>query len=273
MKKSVPVRVLSAALMILISISVLFPLAWMAISGFKGKTEVLRSPFQFFPDMWNFDNYIKIIQDPEFSRAMVITFVGALIFTVFSLAINSAAAYVFARLDFTGKRFWFVICITPMFIPMMAIMLTSFQVVAQLGMLNTMYVLILPGLAGAAQMFFLRQFYLNFPVAVEEAALIDGANRWQIFTRVFLPQSMAPFVVMGLTAYLAYWNAYVWPILTITDPNLTQIMQFLGNFRSDRGNDWGLLMAGSMLAALPTIVLVLIFQRFIVNGVRISGIK
>ena len=76
-----------------------------------------------------------------------------------------------------------------------------------------------------------------------------------------------------MRSYLAYWNAYVWPILMITDPNLTQIMQFLGNFRSDRGNDWGMLMAGSTLAALPTIMLVLIFQRYIVNGVRISGIK
>jgi multiple sugar transport system permease protein len=273
MKKSIPTRIVSAVLMVLISVSVLFPLAWMAISGFKGKTEVLRTPFQFFPDMWNFDNYIQIAADPEFSRAMIITFVGAVIFTAFSLAINSAAAYAFARLDFAGKRFWFAVCITPMFIPMMAILLTSFMVVSQLGMLNTMAVLIIPGLASAAQMFFLRQFYLNFPVAIEEAALIDGASRWQIFTRIFLPQSMAPFVVMGLNAFMGYWNVYVWPILSITDLCLTQMLEFLGYFRSVRGNDWGLLMAGSMLAAIPTIVLVLIFQRFIVNGVRISGIK
>lgn len=273
MKKSVPQRVLSAVLIVLISVSILFPLAWMAIAGFKGKTEVLRSPFQFFPDVWRFDNYVKILQDPEFSRAMVVTFFGALIFTVLSLIVNSLAAYAFARLDFRGKRFWWVYCIMPMFIPMMAILLTSFMVVSALGMLNTLAVLIIPGVASAAQMFFIRQFYLGFPVAVEEAALIDGASRWQIFLRVFLPQSAAPFVVMGIASYLAYWNAYVWPILTITDPSLTQIMQFLGNFRSDRGNDWGMLMAGSTLAALPTIVLLLIFQRFIVNGVRISGIK
>ncbi|RDV46070.1 carbohydrate ABC transporter permease [Leifsonia sp. ku-ls] len=273
MKKSVPQRVLSAVLIVLISVSILFPLAWMAIAGFKGKTEVLRSPFQFFPDVWRFDNYVKILQDPEFSRAMVVTFFGALIFTALSLVVNSLAAYAFARLDFRGKKFWWVYCIMPMFIPMMAILLTSFMVVSALGMLNTLAVLIIPGVASAAQMFFIRQFYLGFPVAVEEAALIDGASRWQIFLRVFLPQSAAPFVVMGIASYLAYWNAYVWPILTITDPNLTQIMQFLGNFRSDRGNDWGMLMAGSTLAALPTIVLLLIFQRFIVNGVRISGIK
>ena len=273
MKKNPAQRTASIILMVLIIVSVLFPMAWMAIAGFKGRTEVLRSPFQFFPEMWRFDNYIKIIQDPQFSRAMIVTFIGALLFTALSLSVNSLAAYAFARLEFRGKRLWWVYCLMPMFIPMMAILLTSFVVVSELGMLDTMAVLIIPGAASAAQMFFLRQFYLGVPIALEEAAMIDGASRWQIFLRVFLPQSAAPFVVMGIASYLAYWNAYVWPILTITDPNLTQIMQFLGNFRSDRGNDWGMLMAGSTLASIPTIVLLLIFQRFIVNGVRISGLK
>jgi multiple sugar transport system permease protein len=273
MKKSLTQRTASAVLIVLISVSVLFPLAWMAIAGFKGRSEVLRSPFQFFPEMWRSDNYINILKDPQFSRAMLITFVGAMLFTALSLTVNSLAAYAFARLEFRGKRFWWVYCLVPMFIPMMAILLTSFMVVSDLGMLNTLAVLVIPGVASAAQMFFVRQFYLGIPVAIEEAAMIDGASRWQIFLRIFVPQSAAPFVVMGIASYLGYWNAYVWPILTITDPNLTQIMQFLGNFRSDRGNDWGMLMAGSTLASIPTILLLLIFQRFIVNGVRISGIK
>ena len=266
-------RALKYVLLVLISVSVLFPLAWMAISGFKGKTEVLRSPFQFFPEMWNTQNYIDIAQDPQFSRAMLVTFAGAVIFTALSLAVNSMAAYALARLEFRFKRFWWVFCILPMFVPMMAILLTSFVVVAQLGMLDTMAVLIIPGVASAVQMFFLRQFYLNMPIAVEEAALIDGCSRWQIFLKIFVPQSAAVFVVVGIGSYMAFWNAYVWPILTITNPDLTQIMQFLGNFRSDRGPQWGLLMAGSTLAALPTIALVLFFQRYIVDGVRISGIK
>jgi multiple sugar transport system permease protein len=266
-------RVLKYILLVLISVSVLFPLAWMAIAGFKGKTEVLRSPFQFFPDMWNPQNYIDIAMDPQFSRAMIVTFTGAVIFTALSLAVNSMAAYALARLEFRFKGFWWVFCILPMFVPMMAILLTSFVVVAQLGMLDTMAVLIIPGVASAVQMFFLRQFYLNMPIAVEEAALIDGCSRWQIFLKIFVPQSAAVFVVVGIGSYMAFWNAYVWPILTITNPDLTQIMQFLGTFRSNRGPEWGLLMAGSTLAALPTIALVLFFQRYIIDGVRISGIK
>jgi len=266
-------RILSMVFAVVIAVTALFPLAWMAMSGFKGKTEVLRSPFQFFPDVWDSANYVDIVHDQAFVRAMTITFLGAVIFTALSLVVNSSAAYAFARLNFNLKGLWWVFCITPMFIPMMAILLTSFVVVAKLGMLDTMAVLIIPGVASSAQMFFLRQFYLNIPQAVEEAALIDGASRWQIFLRIFLPQSQGPFVVVGIASFLAYWNAYVWPILVIQNPDLTQIMQYLGAFRSGRGNEWGLLMAGSTLAALPTILLVLVFQRYIVNGVRISGMK
>jgi multiple sugar transport system permease protein len=273
MRPSRATRLTQYVLVGLIAITCLLPLAWMVIAGFKGRSEVLRSPFQFFPDVWNPENYQAILGDPAFMQAMTVTFTGALIFTVASLAVNSMAAYAFARLDFRFKRYFWVFCIIPMFIPGMAILLTSFMVVSGLGMLNTLAVLIVPGVASSFQMFFIRQFYLNTPVALEEAAMIDGASRWKIFTSIFLPQSRAPFVVVGVASYLGFWNAYVWPILTIQSPELTQIMQYLGNFRSERGNEWGMLMAGSILAALPTILLVLVFQRYIVNGVRISGLK
>ena len=271
--RSIPRRAVSAILVVLIALAVLFPLAWMAISGFKGRTEAVRSVFQFFPEVWRFDNYVAILSDGPFMKALLVTFLGALVFTALSLTVTTFAAYAFARLDFRGKKFWWLFCITTMFIPGMAVLLTSFLVVAQLGMLNTFAVLVIPGAASAAQMFFFRQFYLGFPMAIEDAALLDGATRWQILLRIFLPQSYAPLVVMGLASYLAYWNAYIWPILTISDPNLVQIMQLLGNFRSERGTDWALLMAGSTIAALPTVLLLLIFQRFIVNGVRIAGLK
>lgn len=273
MQRTLPARILSNMLALLIVGSILFPLAWMAMAGFKGRNEVLKTPFQFFPATWNPHNYVAMLHDHAFIRAMIVTFVGAAIFTVASLFVNALAAYAFARLDFRLKPFWWIVCITPMFVPMMAILLTSFVVVTKLHMLNTLAVLIIPGVASSLQMFFLRQFYLNYPAAIEEAALIDGANRWQIFVRIFLPQSKAPFVVVGAASFLAYWNSYVWPVLVITSPGLTQIMQVIGNFRSDRGSDWGMLMAGSTIAAMPTIILLLIFQRYIVNGVRIAGMK
>lgn len=259
----------------LIVLTALFPLAWMAISGFKSRSEVVSSPFQFFPDVWMAENYVEILRDPQFTRALIVTFIGASLFTALSLTANSMAAYAFARLDFSFKRSLWVLTLLTMFIPAMAILLTSYIVVTRLGMLNTMAVLVVPGATSALHIFFIRQFYLGIPNSLEEAALVDGASRWQIFTRVFLPMSKPVFVVVGITAFLAFWNAYVWPIMTITEPDsgLTQIQQYLAIFRSERRIEYGLLLAGSTLAATPVIVLFLFFQRYIISGIRISGIK
>lgn len=256
-------------------LAALFPLVWLAISGFKARTEVLQTPFQFFPDTWLWSNYTAMLADEAFMRAMALTFGGAVLFTALSLVVNSMAAYVFARLDFAFKRTLWAVTITTMFVPGMAILLTSFLVVAQLNMLDTLWVLILPAAASAAHIFFLRQFYLGVPIALEEAALLDGCGRWQIFTKVFVPMSGPPFVIVGMTSFLAYWNAYVWPAMTISDQNLFQIQQILVAFRGTAGrfSDTGMLMAGSMIAAVPAIVLFLIFQRQIIAGAKLGGMK
>lgn len=251
----------------------LFPLAWMVIAGFKAKTEVVETPFQFFPEVWLWQNYAQIIADPTFLRTLVWTFFGAVLFTVGSLAVNSLAAYAFARLDFRFKGLIWTVVITTMFIPGMTILLTSFIVVTKLSMLDTLGVLVIPGLASAAMVFFIRQFYLNIPKSLEEAAMLDGCGRLAIFVRIFLPLSKPPFVVMGITAFLAYWNSYVWPILTITSPERFVLQQYLATFRSERSTELGLLMAGSVLAAAPVIILFLIFQRQIIGNIKMAGLK
>ncbi|WP_199341202.1 carbohydrate ABC transporter permease [Paenibacillus sp. JZ16] len=189
------------------------------------------------------------------------------------MAVNATAAYVFARLEFRFKTFLWVYVIITMFIPGMAILLTSFIVVNEMGMLDTLAVLVLPGIASAGHMFFIRQFYLNIPMALEEAALIDGAGRTKIFTHIFIPMSFPVFVIVGIGSYLAYWNSFVWPTMTVTNPELFQIMQYLYTFRSERATEMGMLMAGSALSCLPTIVLFLFFQKHIISGIKISGLK
>ncbi|AXL13405.1 carbohydrate ABC transporter permease [Microbacterium foliorum] len=254
-------------------VAALFPLAWMVIAGFKSKTEVIQTPFQFFPEVWRWENYAQILADPTFTRMMLWTFGGAVLFTFLSLTINSLAAYAFARLDFRFQRTIWVIVITTMFIPGMTILLTSFIVVTRLSMLDTLAVLVLPGAASAGTVFFIRQFYLNIPASLEEAAMLDGCGRFAIFVRIFLPLSKPPFVVMGITSFLAYWNSYVWPILTITTPERFVVQQFLATFRSERTSELGLLMAGSVLAAAPVMILFLIFQRQIIGNIKMAGLK
>ncbi|MGF2949706.1 carbohydrate ABC transporter permease [Microbacterium alcoholitolerans] len=258
---------------IIFIVAALFPLAWMIIAGFKSKTEVIQTPFQFFPEVWKWENYAQIIADPTFALTMGWTFLGAVLFTVLSLTVNSLAAYAFARLDFRFKRTMWVIVITTMFIPGMTILLTSFIVVTRLSMLDTLAVLVIPGAASAASVFFIRQFYLNIPASLEEAAMLDGCGRFGIFVRIFLPLSKPPFVVMGITAFLAYWNSYVWPIMTITSPERFVVQQYLATFRSERSTELGLLMAGSVLAAAPVVILFLIFQRQIIGNIKMAGLK
>lgn len=251
----------------------LFPLLWMVIAGFKAKTEVIQTPFQLFPEVWMWQNYVQIVSDPTFLRTMGWTFGGAVLFTLLALSVNSTAAYAFARLDFRFKRSMWALVLMTMFIPGMTILLTSFIVVTKLQMLDTLAVLVVPGAASAATIFFIRQFYLSIPSSLEEAAMLDGCGRLRIFLRLFLPLSKPPFVVMGITSFLAYWNSYVWPILTIATPERFVVQQYLATFRSERSTELGLLMAGSLLAALPVIVLFLVFQRQIIGNIKMSGLK
>lgn len=250
-----------------------FPLAWMVIAGFKSKTEVLATPFKFFPETWNWSNYRQILADEAFLRAMGWTFLGATLFTIGSLAVNSMAAYAFARLEFRFKKTLWVIVITTMFIPGMTILLTSFIVVTKLQMLDTLAVLVVPGMAAAGSVFFIRQFYLNIPSSLEEAAMLDGCGRFQIYRHLFLPLSLPPFVVMGIGAFLGYWNSYVWPIMTITSENKFVLQQYLSNFRSERSTELGVLMAGSALSAAPVVILFLVFQRRIIGNIKMAGLK
>lgn len=251
----------------------LFPLAWMIISGFKIRTEVVSTPFQFFPKVWQWENYAQILSDSAFLRTLAITGGGAVVFTAGSIAVNSMAAYAFARLEFAGKKFVWPLVLMTMFIPGMTILLTSFIVVTNLRMLDTLAVLIIPGMAAAGHIFFVRQFYLNIPSSLEEAAVMDGCGRWGVYLRVFLPLSKAPFVVVGITSFMAYWNNFVWPVMTITSPELYQVQQYLAAFRGERSSELGLLMAGSACAALPIIVIFLIFQRQIIANIKMAGLK
>jgi multiple sugar transport system permease protein len=257
----------------LFAILALFPLFWMFISGFKKKTEVLSNPFHFWPEQWLISNYIAHLQSEMFIRSMLLSFFGAIVFALGGILINSMAAYVFARLEFRYKKSIWVYVILTMFIPHMAILVTSFIVVTKLNMLDSLSVLIVPPLAAAASIFFIRQFYLNIPIAIEEAALIDGASRFGIYRHVFLPMSYPVFVIVGIGAFLAYFNSYIWPVVTITNTDLFQISQYLATFRSERTTEFGLLLSGATLAALPTIVLFLFFQKYIIQGIKISGLK
>jgi len=266
---------------VFVALLAIFPLFWMIVSGFKKQEEVLAFPFRFFPKEWNFQNYIDILVNSNsffpdgasFSRSLLVTFGVAGFCVVFSLLLNSMASYVFARLEFPFKKLLWVYYMMTMFIPGIAVYITGFMVVDMLEMTNTFWVLTLPGLAYVWSVFFVRQFYLNIPIALEEAALLDGASRFRIYWSIFLPLSIPPFVIMGMNVFLGYWSAFLWPVMTISDPSLYQINQLIMFFKAQRNTEWQYIMAAASIASLPPIVLMLMFQKYIIQGIKLSGIK
>lgn len=254
----------------------LFPLIWMAISAFKTGKEVLKAnPLRFFPTEWVMENIQKLFTDKTypFLQAMGSSAFVAITAAILAVTINSMAAYAYARLDFTFKRVLWRATIFTMYIPGITILITSFVVVNSLGMLDSYAVLILPGLASAYSIFFFRQFFLNMPMATEEAALIDGASRFRIFYSIFIPNAKSPYVIMGTGAFLGYWNSFLWPAMTVTSSQYLQVMQVIRSYNNMYSTAYGVVLAGSAIAALPPILVFLIFQRHIVKGLMISGIK
>lgn len=274
-KRSLPGKIIASIFLAIVGFMALFPLVWMVLASFKKKTEVFRVPLTIFPETWQLDNYRKVFGDAtaKFGISMLSTLMVSVLAVFLAMLINTMAAYAFARLEFYGKKFLWAYCIMTMFIPGLTIMLTSFLVVYNLGMLNTYAVLILPGLASGYNIFFFRQFYLNFPMALEDAARIDGAGRLRIYFKIFLPMSKAPLVVLGMGVFMGYWNSFLWPSLTVNDPGKMQIMQLIRSLSSVYATEYGAIMAATTIAIIPPLALFLFFKKYIVQGVVLSGIK
>jgi multiple sugar transport system permease protein len=253
----------------------IFPLIWMALASFKTKKEVFAVPLKILPEKFMLENFDAIFGDKSISfvRSLLVTFLVSVIAVALSLLINMMAGYVFARMNFYFKKFLWVYCILSMYIPAMTIQLTSFLVVHKLGMIDTLGVLILPGVASGYNIFFFRQFFLNIPLSLEEAAMIDGAGRGKIFFSIFVPLTKGPMVVLGAGTFIGYWNSFIWPSMTITKPEYMQIMQIIRSMRSVYSTNFGAVMAGTTIAVIPPIILFFIFQKHIVKGVVLSGIK
>lgn len=274
---------------ILVAIAAIFPLFWMAISGLKSEAEVLSIPFKFFPKKIIYMNYIDLLTNltnvkmlgevrlfpkgVSFGRSMLFSFGVASFTVIFGLFFNSMAAYVFARLEFPLKKQLWIYYLIPWFIPMISLYISTFTVAEKLGMIDTFWVLTIPGIANVFSIFFFRQFYLNVPISLEESALLDGAGRFKTYIYVFLPLSKTPFIVIGMFMFLAYWSGLLWPLMTISNPKLFMINQIVAYFRSGYRVQTQMIMAGATIAAIPTITLFLIFQRYITRGLKIAGIR
>ena len=275
-------KILLMIIALLVFMIMFTPIFVMLPSMLKSKIEIWSYPWHFLPQSITFDNFSRLafLQYTStgiyFFKSIGITILVASIAVILSLSLNMTAAFAFARLNFTMKKALFVMTILTMFIPGITILITSVRVVSELGMLNTIWVLIIPGLANAYNIFFFRQFYLGFPKELDEAAKVDGASIWQIYLKLYVPMSKTPMVIIGASIFMGYYNSYLWPTLTISQDrkDLFQIMYVIRMLFSDSTElGYGSVLAAAFVAMIPPLLIFIIVQKYIREGIAISGLK
>jgi multiple sugar transport system permease protein len=198
-------------------------------------------------------------------------FVGAAV-TLLTLAVDALAAYAYARMEFRGRRLLFGMLLATLFLPGMMFLVPNFITVARLGLLNNFGGVIIPALAGVFGVFFLRQFFETIPRELEEAAQIDGASAFQTFAQVALPLAKPALATLGILTFLGSWNDFLWPLLVLKDRALQTLPPGLRTLQGAYTSEYGQMMAGSVIAAVPVLLLYVLLQRYIVQSVATSGL-
>jgi len=231
-----------------------------------GKPKVFK-PFELF------DHYSEALVSQPFKRYFLNTIFVSITVTVISLFLASLAAYAFAFFNFPFKDHAFMLMLGTMMIPQQAILIPDYILLAKIGWVNTYASLIVPWLASAYSVFFLRQFFLQLPKDLYDAAVIDGCTRFQFYYKVVLPLSKPPMVTLGIFTFLANWNSFTWPLIVTNDTSLLVIQVGLSYFLGEAGTRWGPLMAASTLTILPLVIMYIIAQKQFVESQAMTGMK
>ncbi len=268
-------RAILYLILTIIAIIVLIPMVWMFLTSIKPKNQLFTKDIQWWPATPTLDNYKTLINNPStpiiswFTNSILI----ALIVTGLVLAVDSLAAYAYARMDFFGRDVLFKLLLFTLFLPGVLFLVPNFLIVNALGLRNNYLGVILPALAGVFGVFFMRQFFETIPKELEEAAHIDGANTFQTFWSIALPLAKPALATLGVITFLGSWNDFLWPLLILQDRSLQTLPIGLRSLQGSYTSEYGLMMAGAVVAAVPVLLLYIVLQRFIVASVASSGIK
>jgi multiple sugar transport system permease protein len=262
-------------LLIGIALIVLVPLVWMLSTSFKPKSQWFARTVEWVPRTFTLDNYTKILTNrtTPIGRWFLNSIILGTITTSLTLVVDSLAAYAYARLEFPGRRTLFALLLATLFLPGIMFLVPNFITVYQLGLLNTFPGVFLPALASVFGVFFLRQFFETIPRELEEAAQIDGASTFQTFWNVVLPLSRPALATLAVITFLASWNDFLWPLLILQDRALQTLPPGLRTLQGAYTSEYGQMMAGAAIAAVPVLVLYMFTQRYIVESVATTGIK
>jgi multiple sugar transport system permease protein len=268
--------ILPYTVLILLTVVFVAPLLWMFSTSLKPNFQTTQFPPNWIPQDFSGEGYSTILttttQTPVL-RWFINSLVAATAHAALVLVTASMAAYALARMNFRGKNVLFALIISTLFIPQFVFLMPNYLIVDSFGWLDTLLAVIVPSAAGAFGVFFLRQFYLSLPQELEEAALIDGANRYQIFLRIILPISKAPLATLAVLSFLTNWNDFLWPVYVLLSPASQTLPPGLSILQGAYNTNYTVIMTGGVLASVPVLILYLFAQRYIIQGVSRSGLK
>ena len=260
------------ALLLGIGITV-FPFLWLVLTSFKTVGEAMQIPPTFFPKKFLTDAYSQIVSALPFARVYLNTIISTVVTTVVQVMFCSMAAYAFARIEFPFKNAIFVLILSVLMVPGQIFLIPQYQIIQKVGLLDTIPALFLPNLFSAFGTFLLRQFFLSLPKELEEAALLDGCNRYQIFWKIMLPRTKPGIVSLVIFTAKFAWNDFMWPLIVNTSPKMMTLGPALSTLQGQYTTKYPMQMAGAVMAVIPIIVLFFIFQKQFIEGVAQSGIK
>ena len=274
MKKIKRARCIAYILLILISIAMLFPIFWMVRSAFMTNREIMTTPIQWLPSHYDLENFKKAFERAPFGKYFINSAIIVLINMVGCILSSSFIAFGFSRLRFPGRKLWFALLLSTMMIPQTVLMIPQFLIWQSVGAYNTFIPLTVPCFFGNAfNVFLVRQFYAGIPKEYDEAALVDGASYFTIYSKILVPMAKPVLCSVGVFTFMSTWNDFMGPLLYLDKENLKTVSLALQNFMGQHNSEWNLMMALSTVITLPMIVVYFMAQRYFIEGITFSGLK
>jgi len=284
-------RFLTYVLLIFVAITSLFPLYWLFNTSLTPATSTVKFPPDIIPVNATLNNFVAVVKSSGVSKIPIpgtdevwqvpriyLWFVNTAFITLLSTAVHllfdSMAGYAFAKRKFPGSNVLFVMVLAALMIPPQVTLVPLYLMITQWKLVNTYAGVILPGLADVIGIFLLKQYIQTLPGELEEAARMDGASEWTIYTKIILPLTTPALAVTAIFSFQRYWNSFIWPLIVLQNPDMFTLQVGLAYIHtSEFGTNYGLLLAGAALAAIPMIIFFFAFQKYFMQGLRIGAIK
>ncbi|WP_337031579.1 carbohydrate ABC transporter permease [Paenibacillus illinoisensis] len=261
------------AILAIIACIMLLPYAWMVLSSLKSNMDIVSGSGGLFPSTPSLDGYRTVFREAPFVTWLMNSLGTSVIITVITLFTSSLAGYVFAKHQFRGKKLLFVIILATMMIPFQVIMIPTYLITAELGLVNHLLAIILPNLVSSYGVFLAKQFIEEIPQELLEAARIDGSGEFRLMLRIVMPLILPMLSALGIFTFMNSWNNYLWPLIVLNDESKMTVPLALVYFNGTHQVNYNVVMSAAVLITIPVIIMFLIFQKQFIKGLTMTGMK